>query len=249
MKFKIALLIIFIYCITLVVKLPAAAVVDWLPRNVAKVNNVTGTIWHGQAQSISINTKTKFENVQWDIKPMSLLSLTLEAAVSFNNGPDAMSGKGVVAYNMSGVSASNVILDMTSEQLMHYLPRRLPGTLQGDFSVVIKEFKQGQPYCQQLEGNILWQNAKTLSQYGDINLGQPTADLGCTQGNVTAFVSQESDQLVTNLDIVLGKNAIYELNGEIQGTDKLAPKIADALNWIGPKNAAGATTLTYTGKL
>lgn len=249
MKFKIALLVIFIYCITLVVKLPAAAVVDWIPHNMAKVNNATGSLWHGQAQSIVVNPKVKFENVKWDIRPMALLSLTLEAAISFDNGAEAMSGKGIVAYSASGVSASNVIVDITAKKLMTFLPKGLPATLEGKFSIAITNLEQGQPYCQQLEGNILWRDAIVFSQFGDVNLGDPVADLGCDAGSITAFVSQESAQLVSNLDIRLGKNAIYELNGEAKGTEQLAPKIADALNWIGPKNTEDATTLTYTGKL
>jgi len=249
MKFKIAILVVFVYLITLVVNLPLAVVVDWLPRGSIKVNNATGTIWKGQAKEIVVNRKLSFDNVKWDVQLISLLTLNLKADASFNNGSEAMSGKGIIGYGFSGVSASNVILDLSSKELLTLLPKRLPAKISGDFSAVIKEFTQGKPYCEQLQGNVLWQDAVVTSKLGVVNLASPTVDLGCDNGEITAFVTQESDELATTLDISLGEGGIYKLNGEIQGTDKLAPSVAKSLTWIGPKNKNGATTLSFSGKL
>ena len=87
------------------------------------------------------------------------------------------------------------------------------------------------------------------SQLGDVNLASPSVDLGCDDGNITAFVTQESDELTTTLDIRLSEGGVYQLNGEIQGTNKLAPDIANSLTWIGPKNENGATILKFSGQL
>jgi general secretion pathway protein N len=249
MKVKIVILIAFVYCITLLVKLPAAVVVEWMPKSAIKINNVTGTIWQGQAKEIVINPKVHFENVTWNLQPLSLLSLKLEADVAFNNGVEAMSGKGNVYYGLSGAGASNVILDITSKELLSLVPMRLPVSIEGEFNAAIKEITEGEPYCEQLIGNILWQNAVVGSQLGDVNLASPSVDLGCDDGNLTAFVTQESDELTTTLDIRLSEGGVYQLNGEIQGTNQLAPDIANSLTWIGPKNENGATILTFSGQL
>lgn len=240
---------VFVFFITLLVKMPAAIVVKYMPKSNIKIDNVTGTIWQGQAKQVVVNREVNLQNVKWDLQPMALLKLTLEAAISFNNGPQAMSGKGLVAYGFSGASASNIIFDLTSKELITLLPMRLPATITGNFSGVIKQVSQGNPYCEQLEGNILWHDAVVYSQFGNINLDTPSIDLGCENGNVSIFVTQESDELITNLDINLGENGVYQLNGEIQGTDRLAPNIADSLTWIGPKNESGATTLSFSGQL
>lgn len=249
MKVKIIVLVVFVYCITLLVNLPASVVIGWMPQSTIKINQVSGSIWQGQAKQIVINPKVRFDNVTWNVNMPSLLGLTLAADVAFNNGPQAMSGKGHVYYGLSGAGASDVILDLTSQELLTYLPMRLPVGIEGDFSATIKEIKQGQPYCETLEGNILWQNAVIHSQLGDVNLASPTVELGCDNGNLTAFVAQESDELTTSLDISLAEAGIYQLNGEIKGTSKLAPDIANSLNWIGPKNDSGATTLKFSGQL
>jgi len=249
MKVKIAILVVLVYLTTLIVKLPAAIVVDWLPLNGINIKNASGTIWQGQAREVQVNRKLSLENVKWDISLMDLLTLNLAGDVSFYNGPDAMSGKGFISYGLAGTKASNVILDLSARELLTFIPMRLPVKIEGEFSAVIKEFVQGQPYCQQLQGNVLWQNAVVNSQLGRINLDSSTIELGCDDGDVTAFVSQESEELTTALDITLSEGGVYKLNGEIQGTDKLAPSVAKSLNWIGPKNASGATTVTFSGQL
>ncbi|MDN2664450.1 type II secretion system protein N [Psychromonas sp. 14N.309.X.WAT.B.A12] len=249
MKVKIAILVVLVYLMTLIVKLPAAVVVDWLPLNGIKIQNASGTIWQGQAKQIEVNRKLSFENVKWDVSLMDLFTLNLAGDVSFYNGSDAMSGKGFVSYGSAGIKATNVILDLSSRELLTFIPMRLPVKIEGQFSAVIKEFVQGQPYCQQLQGNVLWQNAVVNSQLGRVNLDSPTVELGCDDGDITAFVSQKSDELTTALDITLSEGGVYKLNGEIEGTDKLAPSVAKSLNWIGPKNTSGATTVTFSGQL
>ena len=249
MKVKIAILVVLVYLVTLIVKLPAAIVVDWLPLNGIKMQNVSGTIWQGQAKEVEVNRKVSFDNVKWDVNLIDLLTLNLAADVSFYNGPDAMSGKGFVSYGLAGIKATNVILDLSAKELLTFVPMRLPVKIEGEFSAAIKEFVQDEPYCQQLQGNVLWQNAVINSQLGRVNLDSPTLDLGCDEGNITAFINQESDELSTALDITLSEGGVYKLNGEIQGTDKLAPSVAKSLNWIGPKNASGATEVTFSGKL
>ncbi|MDA7746294.1 type II secretion system protein N [Psychromonas sp.] len=250
MKVKIALLVVFVYFGTLVINLPAAVVVQWMPASAAKVSDVSGSIWQGKAKQVEINNKVTLRDVKWDIQVMSLLSATLESDVSFNNGPQAMSGEAIVKYSISsGVSASNLMLDITSQELLTFLPMRLPVNISGDFSVAIKEFKQGAPYCEQLDGVVIWNNAYIYSQMGNIDLAAPSIDLRCDEGNLSAFVTQNSDQLTTTLDVRLNEGDKYELNGEIKGTDKLAPSIAKSLTWVGPVNDSGATTISFKGQL
>lgn len=249
MKAKIAILAVSIYCVTLIVNLPAAFVASWIPTGTVEINNVKGSVWQGQAKSITVNPKLTLENVKWDIQAMSLLSLTLEANISFENGPQAMSGEAVVQYGLSGASATNVLLDLNADELISLLPMPLPVKISGDFSAAIKEVKQGLPFCEQLEGVVVWNNANIYSQLGNIDLASPAVDLRCDEGNISALVTQKSDQIMATLDVNLSEGGRYQLNGEIKGTDKLAPSIAQSLTWIGPVNEEGATTLSFNGVL
>ena len=251
MKVKIAILFFFVYCITLLVNLPAAVVVSFIPGNTIKVNNVTGTLWQGEAKKVVIkNPNLTLKNVKWDIALLnSLFNLTLETDVSFYNGAKAMSGEGVLKYGLEGASVSNVLLDITSEELVPLLPMPLPAKITGDFSVVINEAKQGIPYCETLVGKVTWNEAYVSSSFGDIDLASPVVELSCRDGNISALVTQQSEHLSTNLDVTLTAGERYLLTGEVKGTSQLAPSIAQSLAWVGPVNDSGATEINFKGKL
>lgn len=249
MRIKITILMVLIYCITLVINLPASTAVAWMPANTIKIKHVTGSLWKGQANQVVVDPKLTLQSVKWDVQFMGLLGLALDADVSFDNGDEVMSGEGTVSYGLSGPSASNVMLSITSEEALKFLPMSLPVKISGDFSAEIKIIEQGKPYCEQLEGVVVWNNANVYSDLGNVDLGSPSVDLRCDEGGISALVTQKSKQLSTTLDINLSDGGAYQLNGEVKGTDQLAPTIAQSLSWVGPVNESGATTITFKGKL
>lgn len=250
MKSQIIKLCVFVYCSTLLIHLPASVLASWIPEgNGVTVNGASGTLWSGQAKKIEVNPTMSFTNVKWDVDLLSLLELSAAANVSFNNGDNAMSGKGLVKYGFSGVSATNVIVDISSKELSAFLPPQLPAKIKGNFSFSIKELKQGKPYCAQLDGLIDWKDAFLYSQIGDIKLTTATAILRCDNGAITALVTQRSDQLSTTLDVELGPNGAYQVNGEIQPGEKLPPAIAQSLIFVGPENENGGTSIRLKGTI
>lgn len=249
MKFKIILIVVLVYCITMVVNLPASVATDFIPKNMAQLQGVSGTVWHGHAEQAKVKANNLVvKDINWKMDWAAILKAKLAMDVSFDNGKE-MSGKGVVGYGLDGASASNVMLDITSEKLLQLIPASLPVDLTGDFSASIKEVSQGQPYCQQLDGLVVWHNAEVDSPVGNVKLASPTADLTCENGDVVVKVDQDSDQINSKFDIKLREGGKYQLKGEIKGKDQLNPSIAQSLTWIGPKNADGATTINFNGVL
>lgn len=248
MKLKIIFLVMVVYCSTLLANLPATVIAGWLPDNSVQLQGVTGTLWQGHANKLKVNSDVTLKDVDWQVDWSSLIGLSLAMQLSFNNGED-MSGKGVVAYGLSGAKASDLILDMSAETLLKLIPVSLPVDISGDFSATIQEVSQGTPYCEELQGVVVWNRANVYSPVGNVDLAAPKADLTCKEGNLVVKVNQKSAQLVSSMDIMLSEGGKYKLNGEILGTDKLAPSIAQSLTWIGPKNAKGATTISFNGVL
>lgn len=251
MKVKIAVLFLFVYCMSLLINLPAAFVVNFIPRNTININNVTGTLWKGEAKIVVIkNPNLVLNNVKWNIGLLSsLFNLSLETELSFYNGAKAMSAEGVIRYGLKGFSASNVQLNISSKELVPLLPIPLPAEITGDFSVTIPNVTQGVPYCENLEGKVTWHNAYVSSPFGNIDLASPFVDLNCINGNILAVVTQQSGHISTNLNATLTAGERYQLSGEVKGTNQLAPSIAKSLTWIGPVNSAGATEINFKGKL
>lgn len=249
MKLKIILIVVFVYSITLLVNLPASVVTSFVPKNVAQLQGVSGTLWNGKAKSVKVKANNLVvKDVNWQMDWSALLGMALAVKVDFDNG-SALSGKGDFAYSLDGLTASNVMLDISSAQLTELIPVSLPVDLEGQFSASIKEAKQGQPYCEQLTGLVVWNNAQVLSPVGNVDLASPSARLSCENGDIAVRIEQNSEQITSQFDISLKEGGKYQLKGELKGTDKLEPNIAQSLTWIGPKNKQGATTLNFNGVL
>jgi len=250
MKFKIAVLVISVYCLTLIAHIPASLLGKVLPNSV-KMSQLTGTLWQGNAAILNIKQpQLSLKNVQWDISLFSsLFNFALVADIAFSNGPKQMSGDAHVEYGSDGIRLSNLTFDMNSQALMPLLSLPLPVTVTGELSLNVPDFTQGAPYCEQLQGTLIWNNATVDSQFGHVDLASPRTDLSCDNGHVVALMTQQSEQLRSQLKATLLVGNAYQLTGEIEATEKLPATIAQSLTWLGKKNDAGATQVNLKGKL
>jgi len=250
MKFKIAILAISVYCLTLIAHIPASLLGKVLPNSV-KMSQLTGTLWQGHAAIINIKQpQLSLKNVQWDISLFSsLFNFALVADIAFSNGAKQMSGDAHVEYGSDGIRLSNLSFDMNSQALMPFFSLPLPVTVTGELSLNVPNFTQGAPYCEQLQGTLIWNNATVNSQFGNVDLASPRTDLSCDNGHVVALITQQSEQLRTQLKATLLAGNAYQLTGEIEATEKLPATIAQSLTWIGKNNDAGATQVNLKGKL
>jgi len=250
MKLKYILLAIFFYLISLLITLPAAVVSYFIPENSGlKVAVASGTLWQGKAQQLVINNKYHLKQVKWDVDWLALLGLQFKVDLQFTNGRDGVSGKGDVMVGFSGLSVEQLLIDISAPELLSYINLPVPIDAQGNISLVIKEASQGVPYCEQIEGSLIWDNAYIESTMGNIALQRVDVDLSCDNGQVSADIKQQSAQLDSQISVLLSEGGAYQLSGLIKDSDKLAPTIKQALPWIGSKNSNGATVLNFKGKL
>lgn len=250
MKIKLIVFGLFFYLASLLLSLPATMVVSFLPEDVdIKLNSVSGSLWQGQIAEITYQKKYKVKKVTWKFDWVALFALQLKLDLKFNNGVQALSGKGVIGYSLTGAFAENLMIDIKASELLSYLPLPVPITATGDISLIIKSIAQGTPYCQEIDGYLHWQDAKLKTDLGNINLATVNIALTCVDGLVQAQLKQDSDQLTTQASFVLKEKGVYQLNGAIKGKAKLEPSINQALSWIGKKDAQGATLFKFNGVL
>ena len=250
MKIKLILLFVLFYLFSLLITLPAEKVVRFIPDNTGiKVAAVSGSLWDGQASQLTYKKQFQLQQVDWKIDWFALARLQLKLDVTFNNGIRAMSGKGFILLGLSGLSVEDFVVDISAPELLSYASLPVPAEVSGDFSLVIKNASQGLPYCQQLDGYIVWQNAKINSDMGNVDLDSAHIDLSCDNGQVVADLQQQSEQLTTTANFLLKEGGVYQLQGLLKAGNKLDPSIKDALSWIGTKNQSGETVLSFNGKL
>ena len=81
--------VILLFLFSLLLQMPAAVVAPLLKRysnNLLEMSAAEGSIWQGQAQSISLGGATVLGPVQWRLSPWGLLLLQLRGDISSRNG-------------------------------------------------------------------------------------------------------------------------------------------------------------------
>lgn len=250
MKIKLILLFVLFYLGALLITLPADKVVRFIPDNSGiKVAAVSGSLWDGQATQLTYKKQFQLQELDWKIDWLALARLQLKLDIKFNNGMQAISGKGSALLDFSGISIENLIIDSSAQELLSYISLPVPVEVSGDLSLLIKKAVQGTPYCQQLDGYINWKNGEINSDMGSVDLDAAHIDLSCENGQLVADLQQHSEHLTTTANFLLKEKGVYQLKGLLKAGDKLEPSIKDALSWIGSKNQSGETVLKFNGKL
>lgn len=250
MKIKIILLLVVLYLGSLLITLPVQQVVRFIPQNSGvTIGSVSGTLWDGQANHINYNNEFQLQAVKWEFDWLALLGLKLKFDIDFHNGVQAMSGKGAVLYGFSGWSAENVVVDMSAAELMSYANITVPAEITGDLSLVIKYASQGDPYCHEVDGFAVWNNANVNSELGEVDLKSAHIDLSCDAGQLVGDIEQKSEELTTTGKFLLKENGLYQLQGLLKPGEQLNSNIKEVFSWVGAKNKNGETVLNFNGKL
>jgi len=250
MKLKISLGLLALYLFSLVLTAPAALLTQFIPANTGvKIGHVTGSVWNGELSQVNYRRQTKLQKLTWQFDWLALLKLQLKADLKFNNGRRVLNGVASVSYGFSGLVLSDINVDMSAAELQPYLKLPVPVTPSGKFTLVIENATQGAPYCDELDGYLVWHDATLEMPMATIDLASPTVDLSCAEGDLVASLTQDSEQLTTNADVVLSAGGNYELKGDIIGGETLDDNILQALSWIGPKKSSGETLLNFKGRL
>ena len=154
-----------------------------------------------------------------------------------------------VISGFSGLVIEDMLIDLSAQELLSYADLPIPVEASGDVTLIIKEASQGDPYCDILDGYIVWKSAQVSSELGKIDLATVNINLSCDNGDAVAFLQQESDQLSSNINLLLQQDKAYQLVGTVKGSNKLDPDINQALSFLGPKDASGATSVRFNGRL
>ncbi|MEI6898028.1 MAG: type II secretion system protein N [Psychromonas sp.] len=250
MKLKLSLAFIALYLLSLVITAPASLIMGFIPENLGiKIGSVSGTVWKGKLSQVEYQQQPKLQTLSWKFNWLALLKLNLKIDIKFDNGRRVLNGVGSVNYGFSGLRLTGVNIDMQATELIPYLNLPIAVTPSGKLTLTIENGAQGKPYCEALDGYLVWHDAQVETPMASIDLASPSVDLSCLDGELVASLTQDSEQLATHVNIVLSEGGMYQLKGDIIGTDKLDPTILQALSWIGPKKESGETILNFSGRL
>ncbi|TMX07292.1 type II secretion system protein N [Aeromonas salmonicida subsp. achromogenes] len=245
-KVLIAALFLVAYLGFLLVKLPATLVVRHLPLppNLVQLEGVSGTLWSGQVARLQYASES-LTQLRWELNGWSLLRFAPEVFLRFGDR-SGLNGQGVVGWN-GAAFGRDITLNVPAPWVLDRVPMRLPFplTVAGQLQLKVDQFAQGNPWCDNLYGNLYWYGADADTSAGKLPLGDPEIKLTCIDSRLVAELKQSSEAVQ-----VMGK---LELQANRQGSLKPGPELPEemkqGLPFLGQPDGQGRFPLRYQGRI
>ncbi len=253
MKFKLLIATVFstFFTVSTLLHIP----IQWLVAQAPTVQGLTlsglsGTPWKGQIDSLSWQ-KVNYGQLQWQIEPMAIFKGHAVFSVRFGRGSQLnLRGKGFIGYSASkGAFAENMVLSLPIASIINNMPMALPVSLEGQLEASINYYQQGQPWCTEAIGEIVWSAGKILSPLGEIVPNTVIADISCRDNKVTLNSKQTSEDITSQFDVVLNPNYSYQLTGWFKPEVNFPSSLRGQLQWVGKPDRKGQYKITHSGRL
>lgn len=251
--FGLILLFLLAFAVTVVLKFPVAGVLPHVNINPVKLSGVSGSVWNGSAQSVTLppaadQPNIPINNVNWKVKPGTLLSGSAGADVDF----EVLGGKGegLVKRNLTGdVFVTDGKLQVPAKELEQFLPlpvAQFAGILLAD----IEELELENNLLKSTQGKLIWSNAEIISPaISTLKLGQVVFDV-VPQGDLhVGNLSSSNGQLELSGAIELDQTGNYKADILIKPTADAPPQINNVLNFVGRPASDGSYRIRNNGNI
>ncbi len=242
-----ALLFIMVYLVSLVATTPLSVVLNWvsLPRGIS-LEQPSGTIWRGQVATLN-TPQLQLNQVSWDFQASALLFGRVEAEVELSSGGELW-GKGLAGLSFSGWYLKDWQVDAPASWLTKQYPLPIPAVVEGDFQLQLAQLNQGEPWCQQLQGQLNWLSPVLQTPLGVLRLDDVKGQLTCQDGE-PALELKHSDQQVA-LELLASVNqSRWSAEGKIKAAADMPKGISDNLKYIGRPDPQGFYRFKQQGRL
>jgi hypothetical protein len=231
-----------VFLITLLVRLPARALLPLLPADVSCALPA-GTVWNGSCEQLHIGT-VGVSSLSWALHPLALLSLKI--AADLDSRDPAANGQARVELSPNGhLEISGLSANVALPGNWALVPAGTSGTLQ--LAIDAARIQDG--HLVALAGKIDLQS---------IHLENPAADLGSFEllfapANADApMVGQLRDlngPLAVSGLLQLSRSGAYDLEGSVAPRPGASADLAQALQLLGPPDAQGQRAFSLAGSL
>ncbi|ATP89486.1 GspN family type II secretion system protein ExeN [Aeromonas caviae] len=249
-KIVIASLFLLAYLGFLLAQLPASLVVRHLPLppNLVRLEGVSGTLWSGQAARVQYASES-LTQLRWDLDGWSLLRLAPEVSVRFGER-SGLNGQGILGWN-GAAFGRDITLNAPALWVLERVPMRppFPLTAAGQLQLKIDQFAQGNPWCDNLYGDLHWYDAQADTPAGKLTLGDPEITLTCLDSRLVAEIKQGSEAVQVLGKLELQANRQYLFQGTLKPGPELPDQMKQGLPFLGQPDGQGRFPLRYQGRI
>lgn len=228
-----------VYCMFLIIKLPAIHVLskNYLPKAVG-VSGISGTIWNGHAQRAQARG-LPISDINWALSFLPLLfgEISVEIKVGNIRDVDEISANGHINFTGQRLQVENLLAYIPTSLVIGLLPLPIPVQADGRFKVQLDEVNY-YAGCQKLTGKGQWLNANFTGTNGVIDLGNFNADLSCENGSVVVDVKQPNRfGLSAKATIPVDMN--FKVEGRFKPEANLPKEVHQAAQFFGKPDSDG----------
>ncbi len=238
-----------VYLLFLIMLFPANVAVSLapLPKNI-NISGVSGTVWSGSAALVTVD-KRQLEQVRWELSPWGLFLGKANLDLTIGSRANAVNGKGFISLSSSAINIEQLRFDAPSEFLLGKTRLPFKTEVEGNFSLIVQQFAQGQPWCEQLNGKLFVQQFQVNNQFGKYPLGNVEVGLTCEDGNIKVATDEAMNGLGLSGTALLKADKLVQVSAKIKETTAQPEDLKKALSFLGKQDSQGYYPITYQGRL
>lgn len=233
----------------LILNIPAAPVIDRIKDKIPQlaIQNVSGTLWSGSAQQISVQAKHIFKDVSWSICISHLIfaELSVELEAIYNQNP--LSGRLIVDFDKN-IQAENIKTTMDAKALGQMITLPM-GEVAGNISIDLDTLSWQQGGTPSASGVIKWDNASITiaetAQLGDVTINLSEAE----NKPVNAKISNQGGHISIDGLASIGDTSDYELDLSFTPSKNASNNLKDSLRLFAKPQSNGSFILKNSGNL
>lgn len=234
------------YLLFVLLLTPAAVVMNLLPVPVQlKLGKVSGTLWQGEINALQYEG-IRVERLRWSLNGWALfggkLALTLNSGSIQNSAVPYL--QSVVSYGFSGLSLHDTMLRMPVKPLLPLLALPMPVDASGTLVLDVPYYRQGQPRCSELQGNVSWQDARLQTPTGNwLALQSLFGQLSCDNG-VVALTTDSNNPLGLDVKAVINAEQL-RVNGTLKPDASMPQEVHQAMQFLGQADSQGRYPISF----
>ncbi len=214
----------------------------WVPS--VQLEGVSGSLWRGQAANIVVNLKQQplaLGYTQWQLEPLSLLTLTPRLHLSTNAQHYRSAGTFSLSFHHWSVDELEAQFPLTL--LEPWLPQVVSGTAQ----LELKQLQVTGDTVQAIDASVTLDQLQWVGGDRLMPLGDYTITLSTEDDTIYVTFQDQQARLAINGWLTLQADGQYQLHAQLQGTNDLAPEIDNALHFLGKQQADGSVLVQRQG--
>ena len=233
----------------LIVNTPAAIVINAIQDKIPQIKfqNISGTLWQGSAQQITVQSKHVFKNVDWSICVAHLLlaEACIELDTMYNKNP--LSGQFSIDLNNT-VQAKDIKTTISAQALSQIFTLPM-GEVAGDITVNFATLNWQQGKLPSATGVIKWDKASiTIAETAQ--LGDITINLTESEAHpINAEISNKNGQLAIVGTATLNPTNDYTIDLTLTPNNKASKNLKSSLSMFTKPQTNGSFAVKNNGNL